>query len=111
MEFVDAFLLVSSLAYLWLVLLPYSATGRSKVLEIIGFAMAGGVIFLNTFYFDSSVVWVFIGAFYVLASLLSYLGYIEWRVRWGEGFSELAQMCMWAWDLAIAICCFMKLTF
>jgi len=111
MDFIDAFLLVSSLAYFWATLLPNSATGRSKAVEIVGFTIIGSAILLNTFYFANSTAWILLGATYVLASLLSYLGYIEWNVLWRQDVSEAAQMCMWAWDLIIAVCCFMRVTF
>lgn len=111
MEFVDAFLLASSLAYFWVILLPNSVTGRSRITEIIGFTTMGAALLLNTFYFGSSIAWLIIGGFYVLASLLSYLGYVEWWVLWRADVSEAAQMCMWAWDMAIAVCCFMQVTF
>jgi len=111
MEFIDAFLLASSLAYFWATLLPDSVTGRSRVSEIIGFTIAGSAILLNTFYFNNSLAWILIGALYVLASLLSYLVYIQWGFFWMAEGSEAAQMCMWAWDMAIAVCCFIKVTF
>ena len=111
MEFIDAFLLASSLAYFWAALLPNSATGRSKAVEIVGFTIAGSAILLNTLYFDNSAVWILLGAIYVLACLLSYLGYMKWWVLWSADVCEAAQMCMWAWDLAIAVCCFMRVTF
>jgi len=64
---------------------------------------------LATFAWWTVFLWWGLGVFYVLAAMMSYLGYSKWNVLWQEELSDAAQMAMWLWDLTIALCAFMML--
>ncbi len=117
MEFVDAFLLASGVAYLAAALTPekvMKAPDIPKGLEWIIFMAMGVTIILNVFY-NQSLVWCLLGVMESIACVLTFLGYQRWNVQWkthlytGET-AEVAQIGMWAWDLMIAVCCFMQVT-
>lgn len=109
MNSVSAFLLASGMAYIGSLALPKSTTNlRNVFLEKIGLGIAGGVILINLFLLNSWIVWMALGACYVLACILSYFGYVRWAVQWRWDMSDLAQMIMAVWDLSIAVCCLSK---
>ncbi len=118
MEFVDAFLLASGTAYLVAALTPdkvMKAPDIPKVLESIIFILIGGAIIWNVNK-NQSLLWCILGVLESIACVLTFLGYQRWNVLWkthlytGES-SDAAQIAMWAWDLMIAVCCFMQVTF
>ena len=108
MNVVDAFLLASGIAYICAALLPNPSTQYTKKLELPGFLILGALMILNVIILDFPLFWLLLGILSVLDCVVSYLGYIKWNVLWKEEPSDAAQMAMWAWDLAIAVCCFMK---
>lgn len=98
------------MAYITALAFPKPITGLPFPLERVSFAICGAALLSNLF-IKSSHGWGIIGVFYVYASLASYLGYSEWKVLWRSDTSDAAQIAMWAWDLGIAVCCFLKTGF
>jgi len=103
MGLAEAFLLASGLAYFYALALPDPCTHTlSKAQERVLF-LALGVAVILSLVLRLRVVYLLLGVVYVSAAGSSYLGHMQWRVKWKEGASDAAQMCMWAWDLAISI--------
>ena len=114
MNLVDAFLLVSGVAYLVAVLLPkpiVKVPNLSGLLENCIFLFFGLSILLNLAVYDQEYVWVALGIMETVNCGLTFLGHQQWNVLWKTEASDAAQIAMWAWDLAIAVCCFMKIGF
>ena len=108
-----ALLLVSGLAYICAVALPYpSLKNTDRIKEKISFFILGITILFLVLaregnLFNNSLVWTILGIFYVMASWLSYIGHSQWNMLWKQEISDVAQMYMAAWDMLIAISCFM----
>ncbi len=118
MKFIPAFLLASSVAYYCFILLPKPVMKNidRRIERLIMFVLGTTILCfvalskfaINTWW--TTCLWAGLGIFYVFAAVLSYLGYSKWNVLWQEEKSnDIAQIAMWLWDLAIAICAFMKL--
>ena len=106
---VSAFLLASGMAYICCLVLPKPITNTGSIaLEKTGLGAAGGIILLNLLFFEKKMVWIGLGALYVLGCILSYFGYVKWVVQWSRDTSDTAQMIMALWDLLIALCCLLK---
>ncbi len=116
MKFIPAFLLASSMAYYCCALLPQPVMKNieNRRTERLIMLLFGTIILcfvalsqfaISTWY--TPYLWMGLGIFYVLASMMSYLGYNKWNVLWQDEPSNAAQMVMWAWDFTIAICAFM----
>ena len=104
--FVKAFLVATGLAYLACVALPNPTTNLpNRWFERISMVILGSLILLNTLVFDDFWVWLVLGVIFVPACLFSYFGYVQWRVRWNEGVSDVVQMTMFVWDLLISVVC------
>ncbi len=119
MKFIPAFLLASSVAYYCFILLPKPVMKNIEnrwverfIMFVLGtvmlcFVALSKLVIYNTWW--TVCLWGGLGILYVFAAVLSYLGYSQWNVLWQDELSGTAQMAMWLWDLAIAICAFMKL--
>ena len=102
-EVADSVLLVSIVAYAWCAVLPFRVTGfKYIVLEKIGMALAGSLIYLQVLVLKIKILGLALGCLWTLAALLSYFGVVTWRMRQWPYFSKVAQVFMAAWDLAIA---------
>ena len=118
LNLVDAFLLASGVAYLAAALTPnkvMKAPDIPKGLEWMIFMAMGVTIIWNLFY-NQSLLWTLLGVLESIACVMTFLGYQRWNVQWKikrytKEASGVAQIAMWAWDLAIAVCFFMKWAF
>jgi len=107
MNVVNAFLLASAVAYFWCVLIPkrISLSISNIVLEKISYLILGLLIIANMM-LNIQLLWLVMGIIWVLASLYSYLGIQKWNVDYRS--YGLAGVAMWAWDLMIALSCFIN---
>ena len=116
MKFIPAFLSATSIAYYCCVLLPQPVMENieNRMTEQLIMFLLGTIILcfvvlsqfaISTWY--TPYLWMVLGVFYVLGSMMSYLGYSEWNVLWQDGLNDVAQIAMWLWDLTIAVCAFM----
>jgi len=110
MNLVDAFLLVSGVAYLCAVFLPKPCTRNiSNIwIEKLLMLIAGTILLSNLLLFNISWIWIGLCLGWTFAALLSYLGYSKWNILWRKDLSDEAQVFMACWDLAIAVCCMIK---
>lgn len=121
MSLVEAFLLVSAVAYFWGMVLPEAATNfgldgeYGRRLERVCLFLFGVALILVVYPIGPNwaFIWVYrfaLGVLYVGATLCSYLGYVRWKPVWisEEAFEVCVpmQMVMFAWDLAISTCIF-----
>lgn len=96
MSFVDAFLVVTCMAY-------FIATGFPKkfqqnvpfIVEKVAFILLG-IFILASITLDNVWLWSVLGTIYVILALLSYKGYQNWS-------STAQNLFMACWDLLIAI--------
>jgi hypothetical protein len=102
----ESLLLASGIAYLYGVAWPRPLMDKPLILEKLGYLACAVLILGNLLILRSRLLWLVLGAVYVGLSLASYTGSVVWRVGWGDA-SEAAQMCMWLWDLAIAVASFL----
>lgn len=109
MELIDAFLFATAVAYYLCILLrkPVLKDGINIYVEKLLMFLYGTVL-LGNLLFNIGWIWFLMGLFWVLGAGLSYLGYARWNVLWREDVSDEAQMVMFAWNLLIAITCFIK---
>jgi len=117
LSLVEAFLLVSAVAYFWGMVLPEASTNfglEDRWLERVCFFAFGCALILLVYPFGPDWLhrgYLFVlGVVYVGATLCSYLGYVRWKPVWiGEDVFEvcvLMKMVMFVWDLAISTCIF-----
>jgi len=115
LNFYSAFLLASGLAYFCSLILPYSSLKNlDRVKERISFFLLGTTIILLVMarernLFNQWWAWTILGTLYVMASWLSYVRYSQWNMLQKEEISDAAQMYMAAWNLLIAISCFLMI--
>lgn len=113
MNLIDAFLLVSGIAYLAAAVFPKPLLKHPKMhpaYEVAIFGTLGITIIVNLMT-SSYNVWVLLGIIETIACGMTFLGHQQWNVLWKTEASDAAQLAMWVWDLAIAVCCFMKVPF
>ena len=101
--------MVSGIAYFIMAALPNPAIKNvNKTYERIIFLILGTALTTSPIWSPvaSWLVWLLIGAIYSMAATLSYIGKVQWNVLWQDNTSNAAQMCMWLWDIAIALSAF-----
>jgi len=104
-----AILVLSGIAYFVLAMLSQPAIKNlEKKPERIIFLILGTALVTSPIWSPvaSWLVWLLIGAIYSMAATLSYIGKVQWNVLWQDNVSNAAQMCMWLWDIAIALSAF-----
>ena len=116
MDFASSFLLASGIAYYCAIVLPQPSVKNniSRNFERLWMSLIGTIIILLVLLsklriFNAWWCWAILGIFYVMAAMLSYLGYTKWNVLWRNDVSDEAQMCMWLWDLGIAVSAFIMI--
>jgi predicted MFS family arabinose efflux permease len=105
MGVLESLLLASGIAYLCGAMCPRPLTDKQFALEKLGFFVMAMLVLGNLLLLKSHILWLILGIVFVVCSLLSYLGVVAWKVKWKE-VSDEAQMCMWLWDLLIAVASF-----
>jgi len=101
----EAFLLFSAISYFVSVFLPYPATKNLKRgMERVVFTLSGSLL-LAAWIVDFWAFWLVCSVVWTVNAGLSYLGYALWNVLWSDKVSDAAQMVMFCWDAAIAVCC------
>ena len=113
MGIIDAFLLFTIINY-YIGALIYRRLVKVKIMnfsiikEKIAFVIQGTMLLLNLL-LDIKVLWFIYGILWSAEAGLSYLGEVEWIVKYERNsVSEAAQIAMWMWDALIAISCFIK---
>ena len=101
------FLWSTALAYVWGALAPEphlevndKPIGKNK--ERLLFLALAGLIALSL-KLNNRHLFTALGALYSLDTVLTYLGYVKWRIK-GFDRSEALQAFMAAWDLALSAC-------
>jgi len=116
MNFIDSFLKSTSWAYFGCLILtllgrPPLASIRADFQGVI-YTLFFITLMLSSINIFPQYVYSFLGAVYGIVAVVSFLGWPQvWMAYWTsapEGGSAAGQIGMAAWDLALAICCFMK---
>ena len=106
MNSVDAFLIVTAIAYYVGSIVPKRTVKNKMPLIVEKVLMAiMGTIIMAAQLFNFSVLYLGLGIASTAAACLTYLGYVKWNIAYKEEPSDAAQMVMFAWDLLIAVCC------
>ena len=118
MEFIDAFLLATAFAYFgcliftWLGKPPMA--NINELLQSVFYTLACMIFMLSSIDFFPQYVYAVLGVVYGIASVGSFIGYPQvWMAYWTsdpEKGSAAGQTGMAFYDLALAICFFMKWT-
>ena len=107
MNFIDAFLTISGVAYF--LCLPFKCTLNLDLLkEKLFFILSGGLILASIYLVKLWYVYLGISIFYGAAALMSWLGVSKWKFSDWTEMSPIHQVAMFAWDLLIALCFMMK---
>lgn len=109
MQVVEAFLIFTAVCYYAASLLgaffkPTTKNVRPVALEVFLMFLMGSIILLNLF-LGLSWLWLGMGALWSLASVLSFLGYMQWNIVYEAKQSDIHQVAMCLWDMAVAVCC------
>lgn len=106
MNFVDSFILATAFSYLAAFSLPIQFEKKmSPITQRIIYLILWTILILAVTFFDTYPrLWVLLGIPYSFIAVYCFGGGQDWG-------STGHNLLMTAWDLAMAICCFMKLTF
>jgi Ca2+/Na+ antiporter len=106
MNLVDSFLLVTAFSYLAALILPIQFEKKMSLLaQKIMYLILFVVLFMAVAYFNTYPrLWVLLGVPYSFIAVYCFGGGQDWG-------SPNNNIVMAIWDLIIAICCLMKLTF
>ena len=97
MDFINSFLVVTALAYYFVMFISkqFDINLQSKNIERVMFFIVGSLI-LVAMAINLVYLWAALAIFYVYVALRSYKGYQDWGSIWHNLY-----MC--TWDLALAV--------
>ena len=114
MDFIESFLLATSLAYLAASIFSLKGrpalVGLNKSAQAVFFLLLGGILFYVALFPVNTILKIGLGIFYSFSTVSSFIGYPQiWRAYWKSApdtSSGSQAVGMAAWDLALAVAFF-----